>query len=107
MNLFGDLNYYRYLCYMKEMKKQLSQALQNLQSHTIGLFQQGSGQPEMVIENDNGLLTTITIGGLGGLQNNHISADKGMYKEFPDGKSLTDMLEDPFALYEFKKQFAG
>ena len=92
---------------MKEMEQQLSKALHNLQSHTIGMFQNGSAQPEMVIENDGGLLTTISIGGLGGLHTNHISVEQGMYKEFPDGKSLTDMMKNPYDLYDFKKQFAG
>jgi len=92
---------------MRKMKIELSLALQNLQSHTIGLFQLGSAPPEMVIKNDDGVLTTIAIGSLGGVNTNHISAEQGMYREFPDGKSMTQMMKNPYEFYDFKKQFAG
>lgn len=82
----------------------LQEQLYKLQEHTIGLFKiRGSDVIEMVIRKDGDMLKTIQIGNLGGLNTTHIQMDRGSYKEFGQGRSLADMLRNPFELDEICK----
>lgn len=84
----------------------LSIELHKLQDHTIALFKMhGCDTVELVVRNEGGLLKTISIGTLGGLRTTHIPIEKGIYKEFGEGRSLADMLRNPFELDEIYKSF--
>ena len=87
---------------MEELIKQL----EILQHKCIGLFNNSyTNELEMVIEEKEGLLVTITIGTLGGISENNTSISNGLFKRFPDNKSLYEMKDDPFALNDFCKLF--
>src|SRR5690348_4651081 len=97
-----------YLCYKsnKNIMENLSLALNKLQENVIGLFKpHQSSSLWMIIENDGGLYTCITIGNLGGLQTLHVEDQNGIIRLFPDGKSLVDMKADPFGLDAICKSF--
>lgn len=84
----------------------LSIALGDLQKNVFGLFKlRGTDFLEMVIRKDGDLLKTVTVGRLGGLSTTHIPMDKGVYKEFGEGRSLDDMLRNPFELQDICKSF--
>jgi hypothetical protein len=84
----------------------LQTELNLLQSKTIGLFKLGqNGKLELVVSENDGLLHTITIGGLGGLTETHIQANKGTYRKFPNGQNLLEFKSNPFGLNEFVKSF--
>lgn len=84
----------------------LSVALNDLQDHTIGLFLlRGCTDVELVVKKDGDLLKTISIGTLAGLRTTHVPMDKGIYKEFGQGRNLSDMKNNPFELDEFYKSF--
>ena len=91
--------------------KDLSAALENLQSKTIGLFVNDfnlSNKPtafELVIQEDAGMLRTVHIGNLGGMTEILIPKAKGVYKKFPDNQTLSDFKKNPYALNEFVKDF--
>lgn len=75
----------------------LQKALGNLQDNTIGLFKPFKGNTTlMVIENDKGTLKCVSFGNLGGLHTLHIGADQGSVYMFDTGKSLSDIMQDPF-----------
>lgn len=82
-------------------------SMKELQAKAIGLFKinyPGSSF-ELVLDKDGDLLHTATVGSLGGISETHIPADRGVYKEFGEGKTLADMVNNPFALDEFCKSF--
>ena len=79
--------------------------LLNLQSKVIGLFKPYcSNKIEMVIRNDNGNLFTFSIDQLGGIIENHIPKEVGNYVEFPEGKTMADMIKNSVEFYEFRKK---
>ncbi len=85
----------------------LSQALTEAQSKVIGIFKPNYDPDsiELVIkEEDHNYLTTIKVGTLLGLSTNHCPAEKGIYIKFLDGKTLSQMMEDPFAFHLWCKQ---
>ena len=83
---------------------ELINQLDILQSKTIGLFKQYNSF-ELVINNQNSLLTTITLGELGGLNTSYTPSNEGQFKLFPNNLTLLEFKSDPFALYEFCKSF--
>ena len=90
----------------KETEFQLKCALVKMQMQTIGLFKpKFAKEVEMVIEDNGGHLKTISIGSLGGLMTLHINSKEGLYKKFPEGKSMSEMMQDPFAFDAFVKSF--
>ena len=85
---------------------QLSAALQELQKNTIGLFKPyASKRLELVVEENEHTIKSISIGDLGGYSTTMTPIGQGLYKRFPEGMSLLSMKQDPFALNEFCKQF--
>ena len=90
------------------MEKELLLALNELQSNTIGLFNWNpydKNDIELVIKNDNGYLTTISLRQLGGFITNHIMADKGRLLLFENNETLQDLKKDPFKLDSVLKSF--
>lgn len=88
--------------------KALSLELYNLQNNVIGVFKpRYSKDYEMVVSNNDGLLKTISIGGLGGLHTTHIPATEGKLALFDNGLTLSDMMKNPFRLKEFMDEFNG
>jgi hypothetical protein len=84
---------------MENLKKEL----ERIQSKTLGLFRnQYSKEWEIVIEADEHTFKTITISGLMGFsENNYPVNGDYYYTKFPDNKTLTEMLENPFEFNEF------
>lgn len=88
--------------------KYLEVALNELQSQTIGLFKHKYSQKndfDLVVKNDNGLLVTVSIGGLAGYITTHIPQTEGKLFMFPNGKNLYSLKEDPYELYALIKDF--
>lgn len=86
--------------------KNLSIALYELQSQCIGLFSfRCSDDYEMVIKNDDGLITCIRIGQLGGLQTTYIPSNRGKLLLFENGQTLTGLMKTPFKLREIIDSF--
>lgn len=78
--------------------------LYKLQEHTIGFFRHHASEAvELVVRKDGNMLKTISIGKLGGLTTMHVPVEKGIYKEFGQNRSLSDMLKNPFELDEIYK----
>ncbi len=94
---------------MKDIIDNLSVAVHQLQGNTIGLFYNlATKKFELVLDEDTDktLHTVDLYGGLGGFSENHcLPKSYGIYKKFPDGKSLLDMKRDPFELDAFCKSF--
>lgn len=86
------------------MFEELILELHKLQDKTIGLFKH-YGKFELVVNKQDDLLTTITIGELGGMTTSHIPANKGEFKLFPNNQTLLQFKSNPFALDEFCKSF--
>lgn len=89
-----------------ELIKYSSIIMRELQCRTIGLFRlHGSTKLEMVIEKGEWGLRILSIGSLGGISEEYIPADKGVFKEFGNKKTLSDMLSNPieFQFREFCK----
>lgn len=85
-----------------ELEKTIKNALQELQSKTIGLFKpKFSSVVEMVVEDSDGHLITLHVGTLGGLQTLHINRMEGRYVKFPNGKTIQDMMENPMEFQKF------
>lgn len=91
------------------MINMLEIALNNLQARTIGLFQNthplAPKKLELVLVDLDGILHTVTIGELGGLCETHIPKEKGIFKAFPENKTLEEMKKDPFSLKAFIESF--
>lgn len=81
------------------MNSKLSEELVKVQSKCRGLFKHPlSNQVELVIEIDKTGFTTIAIGNLLGLQTSYFGNEYLNYVIlFPDDKSLTVMMDTPFA----------
>jgi len=79
--------------------EKLANELVNLQSNCVGLYQHYSdSRIELVIEDNESTFVTVTIGDLFGLSTTTFgksSARPIVY--FPDGKSLSDMMKNPFS----------
>lgn len=93
---------------MREQIKSLITSLNELQSKTIGLFKPTfyrSAKFELVLSEEDGLLHNVIVGELGGLSENHIPKERGIFKRFPDNQTLWQMKSNPFALDEFIKSF--
>jgi hypothetical protein len=90
-----------------ELLKETSIINRMIQDMTIGLFKPyGSDRVEMVIERESwGGLRTICPSAFGGFSETHIPEDKGIYKTFGEGRTLTDMLKEPFEFDKFYKSF--
>ena len=83
----------------------LSFELQKMQKNVFAFFKPfASESVEMVVERDGNLLKTLWVGNFGGLFTNHVPVEKGIYKEFGDGRSLSDMMSNPTELQEFYKK---
>lgn len=88
---------------------ELSQHLLVIQNKVIGLFKPRfypTGQYIPVVENDNGQLYCIEIGGLLGLQHLHIGASAGHYVEFPKtarcrAQTMADMMKEPLEFHKW------
>jgi len=90
--------------------KALIEELTILQSKTIGLFKNKYTKVfELVIEADEIIFTTITIGDLAGLQTTHYptkhESDHGQLKIFPSRISLLTMMKEIEELDYFIKSF--
>jgi hypothetical protein len=90
-----------------ELLKEASLTNRLIHDITICLFRPyGSDRVEMVIERESwGGLRTICPSSFGGFSETHISEDKGIYKTFGEGRTLTDILKDPFEFDAFYKSF--
>lgn len=87
----------------ERIENKLISALQTAQSSAIGVFKpNGAKKWELVID-DNMVLTTISIGEFFGLSTSYIPSSSGKYVKFPDGKTLINMMDDPFEFHEFCK----
>lgn len=85
------------------IENKLINALQTAQHSAIGIFKpNGSDKWELVIE-DNIVLTTISIGEFFGLSTNYVPSSLGRYVKFPQEKTLSNMMDDPFEFHEFCK----
>jgi len=79
--------------------EKLSIALQEIQNEIIGLYYNSRTDTlEPVINNDNNLLTIITISNLFGLQIEH---REGKIITFPENKTLSQMIEKPIEFQEW------
>lgn len=88
--------------------KNLETALNELQSKTIGFFKHkyaNKNDIELVIENDNNLLVTISIDRLAGYITNHIPASEGKLFMFEGGKNLFEIKQNPYKLDEIITEF--
>jgi hypothetical protein len=88
------------------IERQLGTCLRQIQEICIGVFKHDmSDKWELVVNEENDMLDTVTIGELFGLQTNYsIPTSKGLYRKFPDGKMMSDMLENPITFQEWWKQ---
>ena len=86
--------------------KPLSRALSQMQDQTIGLFcmTKYSSEYNPVIENTEGNLVVVSVGTLLGLSTTYIHMSEGRYIEFPEGKSLSDMINGPIEFAEWYKE---
>jgi len=85
------------------MEKELSNALTNMQEKVIGVLKH-HGIIEMIIEKNEHSFKTIDIGNFLGLHTNHypIDYDNGRIIMFPNEKTLSQLMADPF---EFQKWY--
>ncbi len=91
---------------IKEIESILSNALNEVQRNTIGLFKpKYSNQLELVISDRDGYLITISPLSLGGFNTNHIDSSQGVYKKFPDNKNMLDFKYENPEFSEFVKSF--
>jgi len=83
-----------------ELINELSINLRQIQDRTIGFFRYyHSDKLEMVIERESwGGLRTICLHSIGGFSDTHVPEEKGVYKAFPGGRTLSDMLKNPIEL---------
>jgi hypothetical protein len=81
----------------------LSHILQATQGAVVGIFKHpmSKGDVEMVIENDEHTFTTITVGTFLGLQTCSYPKSKFQPILFPDGKRLSEMMENPQTFKEW------
>jgi len=86
----------------------LIKQLDLLQSKCIGLFKNKYTKSfELVINDKDGVISTISLGELGGVisSNYSIITNIGELKLFPNNRSLLSMKEDIYTLDEFCKSF--
>lgn len=86
------------------MTKKLSITLDNIQSNTIGLFKyplDNTYRP--VIGKSDNMICVISIGNLLGMNTSTYTITSGIYIEFPDGKSLRQMMDSPIEFNEWYK----
>ncbi len=62
------------------------------------------GNVVLVVDNNDGWLTCIEVGKLLGRQQLHIGQSQGKYIPFPDGKTLTEMMQDPVGFSNWFKE---
>jgi len=75
-----------------------------MQHVIIGAFKH-MGDVFPVVDYDKKFNTVrfVTVGGFFGTSDDHMSADQGEYLPFPEGKTLSGMLTDPFNWYQWCK----
>lgn len=83
---------------------QASSSIKKVQDITIGLFKPNfSTSWKLVIEKEKNNIICISIGELFGLHTLHTDIEQGKYIEFPDGKTLTYMMEDVMEFHQWCK----
>ncbi len=86
--------------------KNLQESLSFLQGQCTGLFKLHTlgnffTNYEPVISRDEHTTETLVIKHLYGADHNHYSNAAGQYHKFPNNKTLSQMIENPFELKEF------
>lgn len=82
----------------------LGTELQHVQSQCIGLFKPHyNDRAELIIEENEHTIVTATIGDLFGLSTCTIAKDNpiGIIYNFPDGKTLSEMMDNPTEFNEW------
>jgi len=84
----------------------LSNALNEVQKKTIGLFKRDLFETDYlpVVEEDKDTVTCVEIGRLLELQTRRMGKIHGNYVKFPDSKTLADMMEDPLDFHNWWHQ---
>lgn len=88
--------------------KDLANALVAMQHRCIGLYYNPYIRScECVVEESDYGFVTLYVGGLLGLSTTHYSKDEDhQFTRFPDGKTMADMMDEPFAFDQwYKAQF--
>lgn len=89
-----------------ERLNRLSSSLSEIQDNTIGLFRHplsGDTNVELVLEESNGTFNTVSIGNLLGMSTCSYGTDNFNYIKFPDGKTMGELMNDPFEFQKFYK----
>lgn len=91
---------------INKAEENLGKALKDIQSICIGLFTPRYypyDEHLLVIEDNDGRLKCVEIGKLFGLSTLHMCAEHGKYVKFPDGKTMSQMMESPMTFDEWWK----
>lgn len=83
----------------------LQNELNNLKENVIGVFRHNNlGVFELVITKDKDTIDSIYISSMGSISSTHgMPLHYGKYVEFPNGKNLNEMLNEPIEWREFMK----
>jgi hypothetical protein len=75
-----------------------------VQHKAVGVFKHlGEVFPVIEYDEETDMVQYILVGRFLGVQDTHISAKNGEYLPFPDGKTLAQMIAEPFDWYHWCK----
>ena len=84
----------------EDVNKSITTALYEAQKVCVGIFKPNKSVVWLpVIENENGVLTCITIGFMLGLSVTSHSIEAGIFIKFPEGKTLVETQNNPVAFH--------
>lgn len=84
----------------QDVEKAIAHSLKEAQNICVGIFKPNKSTVwEPVIENSDGILVCVRVGSMLGLSIKEYSIEAGQFVKFPDGKNLTEFLNNPVAFH--------